>query len=68
MSTQTPLGAVFKTGQVNPVSGVFDFVGYVDGSSYPTPSAAARRIPLTKGEVFPPCERKAASWRLSSYA
>jgi hypothetical protein len=68
MAASPALGTLYRTGQINPVSGVFDFAGYTDGTSSPTPSSYARRIPLTKGETFPPCERKAAYWRLASYA
>ena len=63
-----PLGTSYYTGQNNPVSGVFEFAGYVDRSTYPSPSLEQRFIPLSKGEVFPPCCAKFAYWTLRIYA
>jgi len=62
-STQTRL---YKTGEKAPVSGSYDFVNYVDGTTSPPPTANERNIYLTVGETFPPinsCD-KAAYWRL----
>lgn len=62
-TTQTPIGATFRTGEKNPVSGIYACVQC---------EKAARRntIPLTKGETFPPCSKCSAgvTWRLQQYA
>ncbi|MEM9019993.1 MAG: YjzC family protein [Planctomycetota bacterium] len=44
---------LYKTGQICPQSGVWEFVKYTDGTTYPTPTAEEREIPLSKGETFP---------------
>lgn len=58
----------FRTGEVNTISGGFEFDGYTDGSSYPQPHATERKIPLSKGERFPPISSsgKACWWKLIS--
>lgn len=64
-TTQTRL---YKTGEKAEVSGYYDFVSYVDGSTTPAPTANERTIYLTRDERFPPinsCD-KAAYWRLRS--
>jgi hypothetical protein len=64
MSTAlTPIGTTFRTGERNPVSGVFACVRCEQSSRQNT-------IPLSKGEVFPPCSKcnAAATWRLQRYA
>ncbi len=59
--------STFKTGEKCPISGVYAFVKYADGSSWPQPTLEERRIPLTRGETFPPVRstNKAAYWKLS---
>jgi hypothetical protein len=65
-----PIGTVYTTGETNPVSGVFEWSGYVDDTWEPVPSQDARRIPLTEGNPFPPMAgvQKACRWRLVEYA
>jgi len=61
------IGDRFKTGTTNPVSGVFVFDGYTDGTSTPAPSNEERVIPPAKGETFPPVKSvgKGCFWKLS---
>jgi hypothetical protein len=57
---------LYKTGEKADVSGTYDFVQYVDGTTTPAPTANERTIYLSRGETFPPihsCD-KAAYWRL----
>ena len=54
VSHYVAVGTRFKTGERNPVSGVFRFDGYLDGTYTPYPSAAEGKIPLSAGEIFPP--------------
>lgn len=62
----TLIGARFKTGQTNPESGHYRFDGFVDGSSFPAPTAEERDIPLSRGETFPPIRsaEKGCWWKL----
>lgn len=65
-----PIGSRFKTGDVNPVSGVYIYVGHMGPGCGFRPSPAQSRIPLTLGETFPPhthC-RQAVVWELVEYA
>lgn len=64
------IGDKFKTGQTCETSGTYDFDSYVDGSTSPAPTSEERRIPLSKGETFPPVRSsgKAAWWKMSAYA
>jgi len=48
------VGTRFRTGQTCIESGEYGFDGYLDGTSFPTPTAEERRIPLSVGETFPP--------------
>ncbi len=49
------VGDRFKTGQTcASTSGVYIFDGYVDGSSYPSPTQDEQVIPLSRNETFPP--------------
>ncbi len=70
MIAKTTVGQTFNTGENAPVSGVYAFVGHIDGSTCYV-SDAQREIPLTKGEKFPPhggrCN-KGVIWRLSRLA
>ncbi len=63
MAVVTPIGTRRKTGETCPCSGDWEFDGYTDGTSYPTPHSAERHIPLSKGERFPPIRSSAkACW------
>ena len=66
MSTSTTIGSRHRTGETCPVSGVYRFDGYLDGTSNPSPSADEREIPLSKEETFPPIRStsKACWWKL----
>lgn len=59
----TPIGSTFRTGERNPVSGVFACVRCEQQGRRNT-------IPLSKGETFPPCSKCNAgvTWRLVNYA
>ncbi len=46
--------AVYRTGQVCPISGLCQFAGYLDGTFTPSPTAEEQQIRLTSGERFPP--------------
>ena len=65
------IGATFQTGQVCTESGVYRFTRHVDGT-YCSPSPAEARIPLAKGNTFPPHRHanggKGVVWMLESYA
>ena len=50
----TTATSVYRTGQVCLISGVYQFAGYLDGSSTPSPTAEEREIRLTYSERFPP--------------
>lgn len=56
-----------KTGERCQVSGVYQFDGYVDGSSSPTPTQDEREIALSAPNVFPPIRStgKACWWKLT---
>jgi hypothetical protein len=54
MSTTVPIGTRYRTGQICQASGHYRFDGYLDGTSYPTPHAHERDIPLSERETFPP--------------
>jgi len=58
----------FKTGETCTVSGGYQFDGYTDGSGSPSPLPQERRIPVSRGERFPPIRSagKACWWRLIS--
>lgn len=64
----TSVGNRYKTGQTCETSGRYDFDGYVDGTWSPSPTPEERRIPLSKGETFPPVKssNKAAWWKLAA--
>lgn len=64
MSTATKTR--FKTGETCVISGVYEFDGYTDGSTSPPPTQDERKIPLSRGETFPPIRsaRKACWWVL----
>ncbi len=62
-TTLTPIGSTFRTGEKNPVSGVFACVRCEN-------AGRANTIPLSKGETFPPCSKcsSGVTWRLVRYA
>jgi len=64
------IGDRFKTGQTCDTSGVYIFDGYVDGSTYPSPTQDERVIPLSRYETFPPVRSadKACWWKLQRTA
>ena len=55
----------YKTGQECPKTGTYAFDGYLDGTSTPSPTTNESRIPLSKGETFPPIksQNKGCWWR-----
>lgn len=59
---------LYRTGQIAPQTGRYEFAGYIDGTTDKQPTAQERIIPLGKGETFPPIRStgKAAFWRLIS--
>ncbi len=56
---------MYKTGETAPQTGRYRFVRYVDGTTYPAPTAEESVIPLSRGETFPPVRscNKAAWWQ-----
>ncbi|MAS36994.1 MAG: YjzC family protein [Anaerolineaceae bacterium] len=56
---------VYKTGSIALYTGNYEFVEYVDGTTWPAPTWNERKIPLDRGDVFPPVKstNKAAWWR-----
>jgi len=66
--TTTRIGDTFTTGQRAPVSGRYDYVRHTS-STLCAPTYAERRIPLAKGETFPP-HRSCGSgvvWKLTEF-
>ena len=63
----TTIGSEFRTGEKAPVSGRYDFVRHASPATACHPTPAERRIPLSKGETFPPCRscKTGAVWRLA---
>ena len=55
-----------KTGEKCAVKGTYEFDGYLDNTSWPSPTAQESRIPLTAGETFPPVRsaNKGCWWKL----
>ncbi len=56
-SQRAQIGTTATTGQKCPESGVWKVVG--------TPTTTA---PIAKGNIMPPYDRKAVTWKLISYA
>lgn len=58
---------LYHTGQQAPVSGSYNWDGYMDGSHSPAPTSEERVIQLSRGETFPPVKscNKAAYWTLA---
>jgi len=63
MALRVELGTTLRTGQKNPVSGVYACVDCRN-------AGRANEIPLSAGETFPPCRKCNAgvTWRLVRYA
>ena len=59
---------LYKTGEEAPRTGRYEFVKYTDNTTFPSPTAEEKIIPLSKGETFPPVRstNKAAWWRAIS--
>ena len=57
----------FKTGEESPYHAIYQFDGYLDGTSTPAPTPEEREIELARGETFPPIRSagKACWWRLN---
>ena len=55
----------FKTGQQCTSSGRYQFDGYTDGTTTPSPTAEEKIIPLKAGETFPPIRscNKGCFWK-----
>lgn len=55
----------YKTGQQCPTTGRYQFDGYVDGTTWPSPTANEQIIPMDRGDTFPPVHscNKGAWWR-----
>jgi hypothetical protein len=69
-TSRVSIGSKYTTGQVALVSGVYRSKGHTNGTIC-NASAQERRIPLSKGERFPPhrsCPGAAVIWQLSAYA
>lgn len=58
------IGQKFKTGQICPTKGKYQFDCYTDGSTYPSPTAEEKVIPMDIGDTFPPINsaNKGAWW------
>lgn len=52
--SKCPIGTTGRTGEKCPESGVW--------------KSGSTTIPLAKGNTFPPCNKKAATWKLIQYA
>lgn len=63
---QTQIATRGRTGERCIVSGVYAFDGYLDGSSYPIPTAKESREPIAQHNVFPPIRsaQKGCWWKL----
>jgi hypothetical protein len=55
--TKAPLGTTARTGEKCPESGVW--------TSVSSPSTTA---PIAKGNIMPPYNKQAVTWKLTSYA
>ena len=45
----------FYTGQRVPVTGTYNFAGHMNGDKHCQPSEKDKKIPLSKGDIFPSC-------------
>ena len=60
----------YRTGEKVPVSGIYSYQGPIDQRTSCEPTTEERRVPLSKGETFPPvksCE-SGAKWKLEERA
>ena len=66
MATSSTAKTRKKTGETCEIAGKYQFDGYVDGTTYPSPTAEERVIPMDRGDTFPPVKSsaKAAWWVL----
>jgi YjzC-like protein len=57
----------YKTGEKCEKKGTYDFDGYVDGTWLPSPTADEKRIPMDKGDTFPPIRsaNKGCWWKFA---
>ena len=55
----------YKTGETCPTTGKYQFDGYTDGKTTPSPTMEEKVIPLERGETFPPIRSsgKACYWK-----
>jgi len=60
----------YKTGEKVPVSGIYSYKGPTDKRTSCTPTQEEQRIPLSKGETFPPVKScdSGAVWELEERA
>ena len=58
----------YKTGDKAPNKAWYNWDGYTDGSTTPSPTHEELKIPLETGETFPPVRscNKGAYWTFSS--
>jgi len=63
------IGDRYKTGQLSPASANYDWDGYTDGSTMPSPTYEEKKISLSTNEVFPPIRscNKGAYWKMTTY-
>ena len=59
-STRPEVGAIYNTGDINPVNGEFVCVACED-------SGQKHTVKIAKGDKFPECENVETTWRLMSY-
>ncbi len=60
----------FKTGEKVSVSGIYSYKGPTDKKTSCAPTQEEQRIPLSKGETFPPIKscKRGAKWELEESA
>jgi hypothetical protein len=56
---------LYRTGEIAPHNGRYEFVQYGDGTTSPAPTVQERVIPLNRGDRFPPIKSsgKDAYWK-----
>ena len=66
MSASATTSTRKKTGEICAVAGDYEFDGYTDGTSSPSPTEDEKIIPMDVGDTFPPVKSsgKAAWWKL----
>ena len=57
----------YQTGYLSPIKATFIWDGYTDGTHNPLPTANENRIPMDKGDKFPPIRscNKGAFWKIA---